>query len=579
MEDAFGEEQDEQPTQLAETQGIATQLPQTQLADDADSAADSAADAADAAALAAGTAGSPAASGAPAEAAEAAASSDDLSAATVPASAAAGLLPHHEADQPLADIADSSGRETRADDDDHRGGDKERDADKELAAEDLIGSSDDEEAEAPAADDLDDDEPVARRHKKHTSRAALLDDEEDEDDEAGRRREEEQRQREEELRRQQRAEIDELFGASSDDDDMQPPLTAAAPTSSSTAASAADTQRQRQQEDGMADDDEEATTVQAEADGDEGTQAQQQQQTLPAEQLEYYWLPRPANNDRLVFGRLPNVLTAESRPFDPAAYDEVHLGAEATDDRARKLALNPPETVIRWRFAASADSTGSLEKESNCRFIRWSDGTTQLLVGAESYDVHQQACEPDEVGYAFVRQKQFIKCHGRFGSKLILRPTSLASKSHQALSTMAAQQARKERKVKLVSTEVDPEQDKLRRELEIEQRLDAKRRLELSRQRKSRAYLEGGELSSQLLEDGAGSDLDDALEGNIKAIKARYRKQPAKAAAAKRRSSSRRDDDVVDSDDELAGGVDDEDDVAMARKKRKKRTVHNSESD
>lgn len=46
------------------------------------------------------------------------------------------------------------------------------------------------------------------------------------------------------------------------------------------------------------------------------------------------------------------------------------------------------ENTIRWR--EEIDSEGNTVKESNARFIKWSDGSLSLHLGSEIFDVYKQ---------------------------------------------------------------------------------------------------------------------------------------------------------------------------------------------
>lgn len=46
------------------------------------------------------------------------------------------------------------------------------------------------------------------------------------------------------------------------------------------------------------------------------------------------------------------------------------------------------ENTIRWRQAF--DDDGNSIKESNARFVRWSDGSYSLHLGSEIFDVYKQ---------------------------------------------------------------------------------------------------------------------------------------------------------------------------------------------
>lgn len=46
------------------------------------------------------------------------------------------------------------------------------------------------------------------------------------------------------------------------------------------------------------------------------------------------------------------------------------------------------ENTIRWREVFDKD--GNVERESNARFIKWSDGSFSLHLGSEIFDVYKQ---------------------------------------------------------------------------------------------------------------------------------------------------------------------------------------------
>lgn len=46
------------------------------------------------------------------------------------------------------------------------------------------------------------------------------------------------------------------------------------------------------------------------------------------------------------------------------------------------------ENTIRWREIL--DDEGNIKKESNARFVKWSDGSFSLHLGGEIFDVYKQ---------------------------------------------------------------------------------------------------------------------------------------------------------------------------------------------
>ena len=60
------------------------------------------------------------------------------------------------------------------------------------------------------------------------------------------------------------------------------------------------------------------------------------------------------------------------------------------------------ENTIRWRYRK--DNEGNEVKESNARIVRWSDGSTSLLLG-EVFDVHKNKIDGN-FNHLFVQQVQ-----------------------------------------------------------------------------------------------------------------------------------------------------------------------------
>lgn len=84
-------------------------------------------------------------------------------------------------------------------------------------------------------------------------------------------------------------------------------------------------------------------------------------------------------------------------------------------------------------------------------------------MGSEAFEVTEQDIAEDHC-YLFVRQAQGIQCHGKMDTKLIVRPATLVSKSHQKLTQTIMQKHKKEKRIKLVAVKMDPEREKRERE-------------------------------------------------------------------------------------------------------------------
>lgn len=95
-------------------------------------------------------------------------------------------------------------------------------------------------------------------------------------------------------------------------------------------------------------------------------------------------VPPPINDVYLLREAL---ISIEPVPFNPETYageDEIF-----TDEKGYTKVKPVDSTKIRWRYVRrkGADGREQMLPESNARFVRWSDGSLQLLLGEEVFDV------------------------------------------------------------------------------------------------------------------------------------------------------------------------------------------------
>lgn len=88
------------------------------------------------------------------------------------------------------------------------------------------------------------------------------------------------------------------------------------------------------------------------------------------------------------FVKLPNFLSVETRPFDQETYEDEIDEEETLDEEGRARLKLKVENTIRWR--ETLDKEGTVTRESNARFIKWSDGSLSLHLGSEIFDVYKQ---------------------------------------------------------------------------------------------------------------------------------------------------------------------------------------------
>ena len=116
-------------------------------------------------------------------------------------------------------------------------------------------------------------------------------------------------------------------------------------------------------------------------------------------------------------------------------------------------------------MASRAQPDGTVKIESNARFVRWSDGTAQLLIGDEVLGVSEQSTEGDD---AFVYARPCPQAAAKVRSKLVFRPTNLDSKTHQRLTRAIDRKHVKTSKTMMHIEVQDPERAKEEADREAE---------------------------------------------------------------------------------------------------------------
>jgi len=88
------------------------------------------------------------------------------------------------------------------------------------------------------------------------------------------------------------------------------------------------------------------------------------------------------------FIKLPNFLSVVTHPFDPETYEDEIDEEETMDEEGRQRIKLKVSNTIRWR--EFMDNKGDMVRESNARFVRWSDGSMSLHLGNEIFDAYRQ---------------------------------------------------------------------------------------------------------------------------------------------------------------------------------------------
>lgn len=176
-------------------------------------------------------------------------------------------------------------------------------------------------------------------------------------------------------------------------------------------------------------------------------------------------------------------------------------------------------STIRWRVVED-DITGEEEVLSNARLVTWSDGSVQLLVGDQPYDLTDQDMMLDHNYLAAQLPGGLLQGLGHLTRRVQFRPAAGNSVSAVLRSVVEAKrQAGKERVKKTIST-LDPERQKhleakrLEEEYRKQDRLKSRqtRQLDTARDRArtragiTRDFLENNDNADYL---GMGSDEEE----------------------------------------------------------------------
>ncbi|ERL88713.1 hypothetical protein D910_06095 [Dendroctonus ponderosae] len=229
----------------------------------------------------------------------------------------------------------------------------------------------------------------------------------------------------------------------------------------------------------------------------------------------------------LNFVKLPNFLSVETRPFDPETYEDEIDEEETLDEEGRARLKLKVENTIRWRDVL--DNDGNTQKESNARFVRWSDGSYSLHLGSEIFDVYRQPLQGDH-NHLFIRQGTGLQGQAVFRTKLSFRPHSTESFTHRKMTLSLADRSQKTSGIKILSqVGVDPDNDRAERLKKEEEKLRQTARPKTAR--KKIDSVARGHAARDSFREEDGSDDEGAI--SISAIKNKYKGAAAAAAASK----------------------------------------------
>jgi hypothetical protein len=152
--------------------------------------------------------------------------------------------------------------------------------------------------------------------------------------------------------------------------------------------------------------------------------------------LSFPALPRPPSNAKLYYLKLPK----RHLIFDHTPCGSVQEEAAKIAGDTSREGYSESASFVRWRYKGSEkESAGYLErdKETNARFVEWSDGSITLQVGPKHIEVKQQALEKNShhlyVKHAEAKkvnskgeleEEVVIQGHGVLEARMLLKPAT-----------------------------------------------------------------------------------------------------------------------------------------------------------
>ncbi|KAJ2735752.1 Paf1 complex component [Coemansia sp. BCRC 34962] len=165
-------------------------------------------------------------------------------------------------------------------------------------------------------------------------------------------------------------------------------------------------------------------------------------------------LPAPrSDRDTFILTRMPNILQLDPTPFSADSYEDlIKKEHEVAAKHSVKEAV-PPElasavegiigNTIRWRRTAGSD--GKMRRESNARLVRWSDGSTSIVIGGHTPETYSVASEPlddsaktkqHHYAAALYQNELLMQSHARLTEQWSLRPAKQSAQSRAAVSLL-----------------------------------------------------------------------------------------------------------------------------------------------
>ncbi|CAH9095757.1 unnamed protein product [Cuscuta epithymum] len=244
----------------------------------------------------------------------------------------------------------------------------------------------------------------------------------------------------------------------------------------------------------------------------------------------------PALPEMMHLIKVSNIMGIDPKPFDSKTYVEEDVFVKDESGSNKRISL--VNNIVRWREVKNPDGRTSIE--SNARFVHWSDGTIQLMIGNEVLDTTIQDAQHDQAHLFLRHGKGILQSQGRILSKMKFMPSSLSSNSHRLLTALVDSRHKKVYKVKNCVTDIDPEREKEQKERAESQMIRASVSLNRKKEKVSRKYMptvrRERQLSPGFLEDGPEEEEEtDYYEPRRPAARHRFDEDLEMEAQAERR--------------------------------------------
>lgn len=181
------------------------------------------------------------------------------------------------------------------------------------------------------------------------------------------------------------------------------------------------------------------------------------------------------------FVPVPNFFSVDPHAFNASAFLKSAEDGHTDDVKQSQFHKLRNMNTIRWKF--SRNERGEMIKESNSRFVKWSDGSVSLQLGNEMFDIIEKPT-PDVFLAMSHHAQEVLQTTAALNKSMAFVPTSTSSETHKRLrEELHVQQENKTIAVGNVATIDDPE--KLKRDAVKAEELTMKARKKLEQKKRN----------------------------------------------------------------------------------------------